>query len=309
MPVRAGGASDRFLDTHGSKTPRSRSGLVRALPRKYDEPVQRHPAIRPKVLAWCCLVAVILQAAVAWLQGATWDAEGATTDGLGHRRIWGDAFVSAQDIREWAASRPEVPPEWREEIATLPIRSVQTALLSFDPPQSSGDTHPDDVLITSYQFDVIKRSLTAESTRGERVTGTRRAGRTSYSEFIMGVRAGAPFRSFYTIARPQNRRTVWTGGLELDRLLGNPSRAHLFGMDGGVIPLYPLWTGLALNTLVYTAVLYPLVLWHKAGRRKRRRKRGLCERCSYDITGQTTCPECGEPTNRPRPATRSPEPA
>jgi hypothetical protein len=62
----------------------------------------------------------------------------------------------------------------------------------------------------------------------------------------------------------------------------------------------PVWASVA--SLVILAV-YPLLalLWGPF-RRHRRRRRGLCVHCGYDLTGLTepSCPECGAGMEAPR---------
>ena len=57
------------------------------------------------------------------------------------------------------------------------------------------------------------------------------------------------------------------------------------------LPLRPIWTGFALNTILYAVLLrLPFAL-----RRLIRRRRGLCVKCAYDLRGtdHKACPECG----------------
>ena len=63
------------------------------------------------------------------------------------------------------------------------------------------------------------------------------------------------------------------------------------------IPLRPIWTGFAINTIFYAVIMW--VLWSSpfAARRMIRRKRGRCLNCGYDLRGTSegeVCPECGE---------------
>lgn len=58
------------------------------------------------------------------------------------------------------------------------------------------------------------------------------------------------------------------------------------------VPLQPLWQGLALNTLFYGIPAW-LLLLAPAGARRLRKRRGLCSRCGYPLTGGAVCPECG----------------
>lgn len=73
-------------------------------------------------------------------------------------------------------------------------------------------------------------------------------------------------------------------------------RRSIFGYDLEIYTL-PLWRGLAANTLFYAALLLmPLTMlrWHRTCRRRRR---GCCVACRYDLAGieaePVVCPECG----------------
>jgi len=74
-----------------------------------------------------------------------------------------------------------------------------------------------------------------------------------------------------------------------------------YGGDGQALPLRPLWPGFALNTLCYAllSVLLWLLMVQGSGRfrRLRRRRRGHCTNCGYDLRGTSggggVCPECG----------------
>jgi len=62
------------------------------------------------------------------------------------------------------------------------------------------------------------------------------------------------------------------------------------------LPLRPIWTGLAINTVFYAALW--LIPFGGVGivRRWRRRRRGQCTGCAYDRKGIAPgqpCPECG----------------
>jgi hypothetical protein len=59
------------------------------------------------------------------------------------------------------------------------------------------------------------------------------------------------------------------------------------------VPILPLWSGLAINTLIYGAPVWLLLAVPGMLRRRKRRKQGRCLRCGYDLRGMTPCPECG----------------
>ena len=65
------------------------------------------------------------------------------------------------------------------------------------------------------------------------------------------------------------------------------------------VPLRPIWPGLLANTLFYAAIaLMPMVLlrWRRT---RRRRARGLCVACGYELgEGVGVCPECGLESRR-----------
>ncbi|MCH7547518.1 MAG: hypothetical protein IID30_14045 [Planctomycetes bacterium] len=62
-----------------------------------------------------------------------------------------------------------------------------------------------------------------------------------------------------------------------------------------VLPLRPLWTGFAINTIFYAAIFWLLIPGPFVLRRAIRRKHGLCVKCAYDLRGadHEACPECG----------------
>ncbi|UYV11520.1 MAG: hypothetical protein NCW75_09425 [Phycisphaera sp.] len=63
-----------------------------------------------------------------------------------------------------------------------------------------------------------------------------------------------------------------------------------------LVPLAPVWPGLVANTLFYaTLTLVPLA-GLRSWRTRRRRKRGRCVACGYELgegVGVGVCPECG----------------
>jgi hypothetical protein len=71
-----------------------------------------------------------------------------------------------------------------------------------------------------------------------------------------------------------------------------------FGPDGGrprILPLRPMYPGFALDSALYATLTCALWWVPKVIRRKRRRARGYCLECGYDLErkGVVACPECG----------------
>jgi len=75
-------------------------------------------------------------------------------------------------------------------------------------------------------------------------------------------------------------------------------RGEVFRVDiirtprGEALVHFPLWAPVLLF------VIYPTIAFVRSPvRRRRRRKKGLCLKCGYDLTGNVTgiCPECGNP--------------
>ncbi len=65
-----------------------------------------------------------------------------------------------------------------------------------------------------------------------------------------------------------------------------------------IIPLRPIWSGFAINTVCYAVILWVLTLGPFTARRFIRRKRGHCLKCGYDLSHaeHEVCPECGVAT-------------
>jgi hypothetical protein len=78
--------------------------------------------------------------------------------------------------------------------------------------------------------------------------------------------------------------------------LMNPDITHEWLIptgEHGPLPLRPLPTGFAINTLFYAAILAAFSVTGDMLRGSRRRRRGLCARCGYPVGASPTCSECG----------------
>jgi hypothetical protein len=65
---------------------------------------------------------------------------------------------------------------------------------------------------------------------------------------------------------------------------------------GGYVPIGPIWSGLALNTLFYGTIAWALLFLPGTFHRWRRQRAGRCLKCGYDRAGlspEAACSECG----------------
>ena len=72
--------------------------------------------------------------------------------------------------------------------------------------------------------------------------------------------------------------------------------------DTRPLAVLPIWSGFAINTVFYAAMLWLLAFGPFTARRFIRNKRGHCIKCGYDLRGSSggggeVCPECGTSTS------------
>lgn len=121
---------------------------------------------------------------------------------------------------------------------------------------------------------------------------------------VTHYRAGFPFLALRWLGEgsdvPQQNTTgvarAWWMGIEV----GLPARGSGVPRGGIVprLPIRPAWPGFTLNTLIFGAAACGVMLAAGSAWRRRRRSRGLCVRCGYDVVGLAVCPECGAETGR-----------
>ena len=120
--------------------------------------------------------------------------------------------------------------------------------------------------------------------------------------YVLEFAAGWPFRSVVG----EYMYASW-----LARLVALPGLSHddytLFDMHRRF-----LWWRVAANTIFWTCILLPLVLYMPRAirflwrlRSILRVRRGQCSSCGYPIPGQAICPECGTRVNKLAPAIAS----
>ncbi len=122
-----------------------------------------------------------------------------------------------------------------------------------------------------------------------------------------GISIGLPFRTL---------RSVWAYAWELEGsdavTAVEPQREYATSpfLDGmplpsvlqhgdlknTLLPIMPIWLGFSANTLLYGALAWGVLFAPGVVRRWRRRRRGACVGCGYDLKGIApggVCPECG----------------
>ncbi len=114
-------------------------------------------------------------------------------------------------------------------------------------------------------------------------TGVYTAVSRRYGWPLMALAADETFRD----GDPWGLTSVWHTGLDV---------APAWSLKSNY-PIKPLLPGFALNTLFYALFPWALIILARTTRARRRRKRGHCPACNYDLTSTTTpltrCPECG----------------
>lgn len=100
---------------------------------------------------------------------------------------------------------------------------------------------------------------------------------------------------------PATERRGWSGGV----LMPGQDAPGTRGFQGHVfLPVLPMWPGFALNTLVFAAAWWPLLMILKRpltlAVRWLRWRPGRCDQCRYELRGlpvhgdeRVVCPECG----------------
>jgi hypothetical protein len=109
---------------------------------------------------------------------------------------------------------------------------------------------------------------------------------------------GLPFRSMRTTRRmvqqgrdvTTNDQTGFEAGMIVPRQF-NPSQTATLRFA-----FEPVWPGFVLNSLLYAMPVASLIVAAGLLRARRRRRRGRCVRCNYDLAGLDACPECGATT-------------
>jgi hypothetical protein len=101
--------------------------------------------------------------------------------------------------------------------------------------------------------------------------------------------------SFNTAADPNDDAAVIADCIGGIALPGRASVRSIGVWDLRALPLLPIWPGFAINTIIYSGILWMILVLPFALRRQRRIRRGLCPSCAYPIGASELCTECGKP--------------
>jgi hypothetical protein len=91
-----------------------------------------------------------------------------------------------------------------------------------------------------------------------------------------------------------NDQTTLRGGFELGSSAA--SRPGTISTEKlRALPYMPVWTGFAVDWILFTVIFAALLIPPRAIRRTIRQRRGWCIHCGYDLRGgaRERCPECG----------------
>ena len=128
--------------------------------------------------------------------------------------------------------------------------------------------------------------------------------------FVNVIDAGLPLKSLRCSyrtrnagGRPSSPQAGYSSALMIPSWM-RPAESRLVLWYG--FPLQPVWTGFAINTVFYSAILWALWSTPFAARRLIRKRRGRCVKCGYDLrhAEHDSCPECGALTPNPSPEGR-----
>jgi hypothetical protein len=123
------------------------------------------------------------------------------------------------------------------------------------------------------------------------VYGWRMSAQTSPAVFyVIVTETGAPFLAMRTVEmrwwtdKSEGRRSV---GLAIPRSIAERSVR-------GLLPVIPIWTGFAANTVVYSLGIAAIRRTIASIKRRRRVRAGRCVDCGYQLSSDIlVCPECG----------------
>ncbi len=104
---------------------------------------------------------------------------------------------------------------------------------------------------------------------------------------------GIPVPALWTYEDEHMDGTITRAGIPLPLTWGGETM--LSTVPPHALPVLPIWRGLLLDTGFFAAIWAIPMFGVPLVRARRRRKRGLCPKCAYDLGGDPAsgCPECG----------------
>ena len=100
---------------------------------------------------------------------------------------------------------------------------------------------------------------------------------------------------WYRVVSPLKGNVTYGGPVEGGILVSGQPTSRGTG-NYHALPLRPIWIWLLADLALWTCCWWALLFAFSALRTSRRRRRGLCTRCAYDLRGlapNAPCPECG----------------
>jgi hypothetical protein len=223
---------------------------------------------------------------------------------LYHVCIFGLPGVVVSYLVAWGlATRPwtSAPPKWHGHTVTTIIElAARMSAAEFDIEQRFGVTR---AWVWATTWEPRPREAAPMPTWVDRgIRELARDAETKPPQFDVGgfmEAAGFPLHSSWmVVSMDEEAHIIVRGGYRFDP----PPNAS--EVEDRLIAFRPIWSGLAVNAACYGLTLWCLVTVPGVVRRARRRRRGACLRCGYDLGGTasaeaaakgpgTRCPECG----------------
>lgn len=161
---------------------------------------------------------------------------------------------------------------------------------------------PEDDVDTAKAF-LLKQ---AESSGGRRVDNPefevdRGAGQLSMDVVYAEVRSGWPLRALIerSLGKGADAKLIGSDPPASLDALTSPGKLRSWGADYRTMPIFPIWSGLLVNTALYASLVWLATFGLGIARRAKRTRRGRCAECGYELAGLTKCPECGTEAVKP----------
>ena len=173
------------------------------------------------------------------------------------------------------AQQMQLPDAWRAEVARLP-----------------------EVTPGGYAESSLSLRFKRSEALGRTVLNAIRSAPGDGVDDAFESRSGWPMRCLWCASSDGTRKpgVVWERALLVPDRLAREGASFTY-FDGTLgkhpLPIGMIGNGLAANTAFYGAVWVVPVFGIPALRRWRRRRRGRCVGCGYELAGLATCPECG----------------